>query len=262
MTNFENLRELVKSGMPQQLEAFDRLAFRLRRFQQEDDIILFIEAAGFVALLTQQVPQAILDSNATYRATLETLKGAVETWREDKAALERAHSWAQLTAKQLDETGNKLTKLALDTVTKLDTKALSEKLSAALLQSIEQSVEARKEIIESTKALKDVSGLYRNEVRAFKKQRMAWMFTLAWTSAFLIFGTLYFIGWEKHRHYLEDQARAQLAATLDAVRLLQKRGIEMKVTHDHDTVYVIIPEASRAYLSNQGEGVIALETPP
>jgi uncharacterized membrane protein len=261
VTNFENLRELVQAGMPQQLEAFDRLAFRLRRFQHDDDLILFIEAAGFVALLSHQVPQAILESNATYKATLETLTAALERMAEDKAGLERAHSWAEQTAKHLDATCNRIKNAALEVVTHLDTKALSEKLSAALLQSIDQSVQARGEITTSAKALKDVSSQYRDELRQFNKLRIGWAIGLAWLSALLIFGAIYFIGWENHRHFLDDQARQQLAATLSAARQLQDNGIELKVVRDHDTVYLVIPAASKAYLSDRGEGVIAVQAP-
>jgi len=261
VTNFENLRELVQAGMPQQLEAFDRLAFRLRRFQHDDDLILFIEAAGFVALLSHQVPKAILESNAAYRATLDMLKATLERMAEDKAGLERAHSWAEQTAKQLDATCNRIKNAALEVVTHLDTKALSEKLSAALLQSIDQSVQARGEITTSAKTLKEVSLQYREEVRQFNRLRMGWAVGLAWLSALLIFGALYFFVWENHRHFLDDQARQQLAATLSAARQLQDNGVELKVFRDHDTIYLVIPDASKAYLSEHGEGVIAIQPP-
>jgi uncharacterized protein YukE len=261
VTNFENLRELVQAGMPQQLEAFDRLAFRLRRFQHDDDLILFIEAAGFVALLSHQVPKAILESNAAYRTTLDTLKATLERMAEDKAGLERAHSWAEQTAKQLDATCNRIKNAALEVVTHLDTKALSEKLSAALLQSIDQSVQARGEITTSAKTLKEVSLQYCEEVRQFNRLRMGWAVGLAWLSALLIFGALYFLVWENHRHFLDDQARQQLVATLSAARQLQDNGVELKVFRDHDAIYLVIPAASKAYLSNQGEGVIAVQAP-
>jgi len=261
VTNFENLRELVQTGMPQQLEAFDRLAFRLRRFQHDDDLILFIEAAGFVALLSHQVPRAILESNAAYKATLNTLKAILERMAEDKAGLERAHSWAEQTAKALDATCQRIKNAALDVVTHLDTKALSEKLSVALLQSIDQSVQARGEITTSATALKEVGLQFREDVRQFNKLRIGWAVGLAWLSALLIFGALYFIGWENHRHFLDDQARQQLAATLSAARQLQDNGVELKVVRDHDTIYLVIPAASKAYLSNQGEGVIAVQAP-
>jgi len=261
VTNFENLRELVQAGMPQQLEAFDRLAFRLRRFQHDDDLILFIEAAGFVALLSHQVPKAILESNVAYKATLDTLKATLERIAEDKAELERAHSWAEQTARALDATCQRIKNAALEVVTHLDTKALSEKLSAALLQSIEQSVQARGEITTSAKTLKEVSLQYREEVRQFNRLRMGWAVGLAWLSALLIFGALYFIGWENHRHFLDDQARQQLAATLSVARQLQDNGVELKVFRDHDTIYLVIPAASKAYLSNKGEGVLAVLAP-
>jgi prefoldin subunit 5 len=261
VTNFESLRELVQQGMPQQLEAFDRLAFRLRRFQYEDDLILFIEAAGFVALLTHQVPKAIMESNAAYRTTLETLKEAVESTSKDKARLERAHAWAEQTAKELDSTCKRIKSIALDVVTNLDTKALSEKLSAALLQSIDQSVQARGEIDSSAKALREVGLEYRDEVKRFNRLRISRAVALAWLSAALIFGAIYFVTWENHRHLLDAKAQARLAATLDAARQLQRNGVDLKVVRDHETVYLIIPGASKAYLSDAGVGVIAIQAP-
>jgi hypothetical protein len=240
--------------MPQQLEAFDRLAFRLRKFQHDDDLILFIEAAGFVALLSHQVPQAILESNAVCKTTLESMA-------DGKAGLERAHVQAELTAKLLDATCTRIRNAASDIVTQLDTKALSEKLSAALLQSIDQSVQARSEIVTSAKTLKEVGLQYRDEVRQFNKLRIWRAVGLSWLSALLIFGALYFVSWEKYRHFSDQQAKQQLAATLSAARQLQDNGVELKVFRDHNTVYLIIPAASKAYLSDHGEGVIAVQTP-
>jgi hypothetical protein len=261
VTNFESLRELVQQGMPRQMEAFDRLAFRLRRFQHDDDLLLFIEAAGFVALLAHEVPKAILESNATHQATLETLRAALERNAEDKTGLEQAQAGAGQTARELDATCTRIKNVALDVVTNLDTKALSEKLSLTLLQSIEQSVQARGEIASSAKALREVSLEYRDEVRQFNRHRISRAVALAWLSAVLIFGAVYFVGWEHHRHFLDAQARQQLATTLTAARQLQANGVNLKVIRDHETIYLVIPGASKAYLSDEGEGVIAIQAP-
>jgi hypothetical protein len=233
----------------------------LRRFQHDDDLFLFIEAAGFVALLSHQVPQAILESNSAHKATLETIKATLERIHDDGVALERAHSWAEQTARNLNDTCKQVKNAALEAVTKLDTKALSEKLSATLVQSIEQSVMARAEITAGTEALKKASAQYREEVRQLRRWQIPWIFALAWFSAILFFGILYFVTWESHRRFLDSQAQQQIAASMEAVRQLQKDGVEVKVVQDHDSVYLIVPGAAKAYLSNNGEGVIAIEPP-
>lgn len=60
-TKFERLHELVALTSPDRLASFDAYAHRLRTLDQDDEVLLFIEMAGFLALLTAQTPARIAE---------------------------------------------------------------------------------------------------------------------------------------------------------------------------------------------------------
>lgn len=85
-TNFDRLRELVKVSLPDRLEAFDKAAHKLRSFHHDDDLLVFVEMAGFVALLVDKMPQNLAAERIALEESFDTRARALTSCIADAVA--------------------------------------------------------------------------------------------------------------------------------------------------------------------------------